>query len=361
MNLNQKYKVLLLVVFSLCIHFFARNTSWVDDFYAQSTYLYIAKGLRFLMGWIPFSLGDLFYLLIIILLLKSVFIFIKKVKNKKLLVQNWQLKLSKFISVICIVYISFQLLWGLNYSRTGVSKDFDLYIDSVNTSDLDTLVYALHQKLNEKARVVYGSDRSSLHSDKVIFTTASEAYKKLSNTYPWLNYQPHSIKPTFFGFILNYSGFLGYYNPFSGEAQVNTTVPAFMHPFVAVHEIAHQLGYAKENEANFIGFLAGKNSNDVNMQYAIYYDMYQYAVNDLWQLDSLKAKRYEYTLHRQVKADMLVNYQFYKDKKSPLEPFVRWIYSRFLIINNQPSGLYSYNEVVGWLIAYYKKNGIDAI
>ena len=353
----KKYKLLILVFICLSIHFFGRNSHWVDDYYAHGFYLYISKGLRFLLGWLPFSLGDILYLGVIILVLRAVFIFFRKIFKKEITKTYLYQKIYSSVSLLCMVYILFQLLWGLNYSRSGIAKDFNLTIDSVNKNDLDTLVYSLHQKLNENARLVYGTDKKSIQSDKIVFKRADTAFQKLSVNNHWLHYRPHSIKSTFFGWLLNYSGFLGYYNPFTGEAQVNTTVPKFNHPFIAVHEIGHQLGYAKENEANFIGYLAGKESNDANMRYAIYYDMYQYAVNDLWQLDSAKAKKYEYTLHRQVKANQLENYKFYRDKKNRIEPLIRWVYSRFLIINNQPSGLYSYNEVVGWLIAYYKKHG----
>ena len=355
--MKKSYKLLVLVLICLGIHLFGRNSQWVDDYYAYGIYLYISKALRFLLGWIPFSIGDFLYLAIIILVLRVIIIFFRKVLKKEITKSYVVQKIYRNVSLLCIVYILFQLLWGLNYSRTGITKDFELTIDSVNRNDLDTLVYSLHQKLNENARLVYNSDRKSITTDESIFNKADTAFQALSLKYQWLAYQPHSIKPTFFGWLLNYSGFLGYYNPFTGEAQVNTTVPKFNHPFIAVHEIGHQLGYAKENEANFIGYLAGKESKDASMRYAIYYDMYQYAVNDLWQLDSTKAKKYQYTLHRQVKADQLENYKFYRDKKNLMEPLVRWVYSRFLIINNQPSGLYSYNEVVGWLIAYYKNYG----
>ncbi len=65
-----------------------------------------------------------------------------------------------------------------------------------------------------------------------------------------------------YSYLGNYLGFTGYYNPFTGEAQVNTTVPLFVQPFTTCHEIGHQLGYAKENEANFAGYLAAKSSPD---------------------------------------------------------------------------------------------------
>ena len=67
-------------------------------------------------------------------------------------------------------------------------------------------------------------------------------YKLANQEYSFLKYQPRSIKPSLYSYAGNVLGFEGYYNPFSGEGQVNTTVPVFEQPFVACHEIGHQVG-----------------------------------------------------------------------------------------------------------------------
>jgi glucose-6-phosphate dehydrogenase assembly protein OpcA len=90
----------------------------------------------------------------------------------------------------------------------------------------------------------------------------------------------------------NILGFEGYYNPFSGEGQVNTTVPVFEQPFVACHEIGHQVGYAKENEANFAGFLACRLHTSPVFRYSVYFDMYNYSINELYRNDSSRARQY---------------------------------------------------------------------
>jgi hypothetical protein len=80
----------------------------------------------------------------------------------------------------------------------------------------------------------------------------------------------------------NYTGFTCYYNPFTGEAQLNTTIPRFLQPFIACHEVAHQLGYAKENEASFVGYLAAKGSGNALLQYSTYLDIFMHANRNLF-------------------------------------------------------------------------------
>ena len=103
------------------------------------------------------------------------------------------------------------------------------------------------------------------------------------------------------GWLGNYSGFTGYYNPFTGESQVNSTVPVFTIPYTACHEVAHQLGYAKEMEANFAGYLAASTSDDNFFRYSVYLDLFRYANRNLFLLDCrgsvLHAKRPQSTRH----------------------------------------------------------------
>ena len=175
--------------------------------------------------------------------------------------------------------------------------------------------------------------------------------------YPFLKYNPPSIKSSLWGWLGNYVGFLGYYNPFTGEGQVNTTVPSFVQPFTNCHEIAHQLGYAKESEANFVGYLAASNSKDPDFQYSAYLELFIYANSNLFYTDSLAAKEFGKKLLPAVKSDLKNLRQFYKRHRNPVEPIVRWVYGVYLQNNQQPSGILSYEEVTSFVIAYYKKFG----
>src|SRR5690606_2945838 len=67
----------------------------------------------------------------------------------------------------------------------------------------------------------------------------------------------------------------------SGEANINTRLPAFVLPFVTCHEIAHQLGVAKEDEANLVGYLAAIHSNNATFQYSGYYNMFRYVLFEI--------------------------------------------------------------------------------
>ena len=144
---------------------------------------------------------------------------------------------------------------------------------------------------------------------------------------------------------------------FSGEAQVNTTIPLFARPFTTCHEIGHQLGYAKESEANFAGYLSATSSKDSAFLYSVYFEMFAYAGRYLYFTDSIALNQIREGLSPAVKNDIRELREFYNRYKNPVETAIDRLYSQYLKANQQPSGKMSYSEVVAMLIAYYKKNG----
>ena len=142
---------------------------------------------------------------------------------------------------------------------------------------------------------------------------------------------------------------------------MNTTIPHFLEPFVATHEMAHQIGYGKENEANFVAFLACRSYGSNEFRYSVYFNMYAYAINELYRRDSVTAKEFQKKLHPQVIQDFKEYESFYKKYRNPVEPVIMWFYGHYLKANNQPAGKETYDEVVAWLVAYYKKYGVERL
>ena len=172
-----------------------------------------------------------------------------------------------------------------------------------------------------------------------------------------MRYRPVSLKPSIWGWLGNYTGFTGYYNPFSAEAQVNTTIPRFLLPFTTCHEVGHQLGYARENEANFAGYLAAVSSADTLFRYSTYLDLFLYANRNLYLLDTAAASQYRKGLSPAIMHDLELWRAFNLRHRNPFEPVVRWLYGMYLRSNQQPSGLFSYDEVTACVVAWYKKYG----
>lgn len=360
-RLMKSWSWVLLVLLSVLIKWASWYPGWVESNYSRGVYPVISRIQRVLLGWIPFSIGDLFYAFLILIIVYKTGRFFKLLFKRRLNRQYFVAGLQQFIFFGLFVYVFFNLLWGLNYNRKGISSQLELQLKPYTLADLDTLTSTLQQRANYYAVFVTEAQRDSFNRKGRLFRSAEEGYQAASLKYPFMKYRSRSIKPSLFSYLGNYLGFQGYYNPFSGEAQVNTTVPRFLEPFVTAHEMAHQLGYAKENEANFVGFLACKEYNNNAFRYSAYYDMYNYAVGEVFRRDTVLGKAFQEKAHPQVRKDQREFRDFYRRYKNPIEPIIMWGYGHFLKANNQPAGKASYNEVVAWLIAFYKKYGTAAL
>jgi hypothetical protein len=333
----------------------------VERYYTYGIYPVVSKVQRLLFGWLPFSIGDLFYAFIVLVILVKGFQLGKAIFKKRISHQFLLAALRQFVFILLFVYVFFYALWGLNYNRLGISSQLQMQVGAYTFQDLDTLTSLLQQRLNGYAIQVDSVRRATLHKKKTLFNKSFVAYNEISKQYPFLRYSHLSIKPSLYTNLGQYFGFTGYYNPFSGEAQVRTNVPVFLQPYITTHEIAHQLGYAKENEANFVAFLVCRSYNDPDFRYSLYYDLYNYAVGELFRYNVQLGKQYQQKLDTQVKKDAVEVWKFYSRTRNFVEPFISRMYDQYLRLNNQPKGKRTYNEVVAWLIAYYKKFGKEAL
>jgi hypothetical protein len=360
-RLMKSWSWVLLIILTILIKWASWYPGWVENYYTYGIYPAISQVQRLLFGWIPFSIGDLFYAFLIIIIIYKLYRFFRLIFKRQFTRQYLTAGLQQGIFFILFVYVCFNLLWGLNYNRRGISMQLGIQVKRYSMEELNTLTSTLQNRLNEYASQVTEMQRDSFNKKRRLFVLSSDAYKHVSVQYPFLKYKPVSVKPSLFSYLGNYLGFQGYYNPFSGEAQANTTIPRFLEPYVTAHEIAHQLGYGKENEANFVAFLACRSSPSPVLKYSLYFDMYNYAIGEVYRRDTAAARVFQQNLHPQAIKDNKEYRDFYKRYRNPVEPIIMWAYGNYLKANNQPAGKQTYNEVVAWLIAYYKKFGVAAL
>jgi hypothetical protein len=148
-------------------------------------------------------------------------------------------------------------------------------------------------------------------------------------------------------------GYSGYYNPFTGEAQVNNLIKTYKFPVVSCHEEAHQIGYAAENEANFIATLATINNDDPYIQYSGYIFALRYCVNELARRDIDKYRE----MLEEINPGILISYKemrdFWASYKNPFEDFSKLFWDQFLKANNQSRGIMSYSYMVALVVNYF--------
>jgi hypothetical protein len=349
--------LLALVVMATGIFIVSGWHSWIEQHYSTGFYPPLAAALRSGLGFLPFSLGDLLYSVALLYILYELFLFFRRLLNRK---SGWKEKLiplQKAIIALLALYVYFYLFWGLNYYRLGIEHQLNINNQQVQTSELKELTTLLLQRVNQTKEICLQRQDTVMDRQRM-FRAAEQGYQQLEPKFSFLKYRNLSVKPSLFGKLGNYVGFEGYYNPFTGEGQVNVQIPNFIQPFVTCHEMAHQLGYASESEANFVGFLAAAHSTDTLLQYSAYFDMFLYSVNNLRRTDSTAARQLVEQLHEGARRDLRTYRRFLQEHRSYLSELTDSLYDYYLKQNRQQKGIESYHEVTGWLIAYHQKYGL---
>lgn len=340
----------MLLALAVLVKLLAAFPAKVEAWYSLGFYPALARFSRYITGWIPFSIGDILYLGLGAWLLWSVISLLQIIRKRRFnTLQPW-----KTASIWLGFYVYFNMFWGLNYNRLGIASQLKLEIKEPETGELAQLCAQLLERTNRYASF---SRKPNGGNQERIRQSAREAFASLSPQYPFLHYSPSCIKGSLFGKVGNYVGYTGYFNPLTGEAQVNETVPPVLFGFVTCHEIAHQLGYAKENEANFVGFLAARQSGDSLLRYSAYFDMFLYANNQLYREDSALARKNMLALDTLARMDLADLRKFRIRYRSFVEVWVDQFYNLYLKANQQPSGRMSYSRVVLWLLAEYRRTG----
>jgi len=358
-----KWIIPLLLIITLEIA--SSSPMWIEKNYSTSAYIIISSCLRSLFGWINFSIGDIFYVLLTAFLIwkfiLSIIAFFKHTWSWKLFTKRG----FKFIYVLLWIYIGFNFLWGLNYSRAGIAYQLQLSKEEYCKEDVVALTNELIEKMNECRRQIKDSSLPIESFDKIC-KEAGRSYQTVSHQLNFLAYSHPSVKKSIFSSMGNYFGFTGYYNPFSGEAQVRNDIPGILIPYITCHEMAHQIGYASESEANFVGYLAASSSQDVYFKYSVYLDLFSYAQSEeikQYLIDrDLKGLK-ELLISNKKNTDSLVRKdrkeirEFFFQRANKISPMVSNMYDQYLKLNKQLAGIDSYNEVIGWLLSYQRKYG----
>jgi hypothetical protein len=336
----------------------------VEEWYSWRLYPALLSLRLWITAWVPFSIGDLLYIIVCIYLIYKLIRSLVNIKKEGI---NRR-KIWRASAIILLVWISFKLLWGLNYDRLGAGHLLDIEQKAYSGAAVDSLVNELIDSLNSTRKPLTQAkipvDTLPVGNPAPYFSLAQEAYQSAKSSYTFLPKQAPRVKATLFNPLADYVGFTGYFNPFTAEGQVRTDMPGLELPFVACHETAHMLGFASESEANLIGYLVATKSTNPYVRYSAYNEIFTYAQREQFvllaqQKDSVRfmgaVAQNRARLDTLVKQDRKAVRNFFNRHRSSVAPIMSGVYEQYLFLNKQNAGLKSYDEVIGWLIDLKRK------
>src|SRR5690606_27718956 len=186
-------------------------------------------------------------------------------------------------------------------------------------------------------------------------------YDNLAEHYPDFTYTTLCVKNSLLSTTLSYMGFGGYMNPFSGEAQVNALLPKYMFSTTTLHEMAHQIGYASESEANFIGYLASVYNEDVYFKYSGTVFALRYCLRNIERMTPDKLETYLAKVSHGIRLNFEQSREFWESYQTPVEAVFEVFYHNFLKVNAQEEGLETYSKFVGLLISFQSQYSVSVI
>ncbi|NLZ38756.1 MAG: DUF3810 domain-containing protein [Firmicutes bacterium] len=359
-NPNLKLYLLLLLPAGIILSYLAQiSPTWIEKNYAQVFFPAFNQVLSRTTGQLPFSVAEILVSFLVLALVISICrlllrIIRRQAKPKRLLVNF----LLNILVIISILYFSFNILWGLNYYRQPFAAIAGLEIKPATVTELEELCRFLIAQANslraELEEDQFGVMQLRAGREKV-FKTAELGFSKAANLYPQLGGIYGRPKAVLFSKFLSYAGITGIYFPFTGEANVNISIPDCMLPATTCHEMAHQRGFAREDEANYLAYLSCLMHPDPDFQYSGTLLALINAMNALYRHAPEKALLLQEEYGEGLQRDLLHRRKFWQLYEGPLEEISREINDTYLKANRQADGIQSYGRMVDLLLAAYRE------
>ena len=369
---NLKKTIIFNVVLILCILF--NLSAWRSrefaDFFTDNIFSIITKPYGRLTSLVKFSVGEVMLIILLVIiacslccLVASIFYALRK-KDAPGMFKGFRRILLKvlpilFLTVCVIMSLNCFVLYHCTPIKTGkVTKD------SYSIEELARLRDYIVGKCNELSLQVTRDSEGNVVYEGDMAMAAREAVKKLSGEYK--RFDGYFVRPK----VLTFSGFMsqqymmGYYFPFSMEANINGQMYIMNKPFTMCHELSHTAGYIYEDEANFLGYYSCIRSDDPVFNYSGYLGVLPYVNNDFYN----SVGRDEYKRHVAISEEVRFDSQFLTDKaweeveknavfdtetvKKAADTFI----DANLKVNGIAAGKASYSHVVGLLLDYYNNN-----
>lgn len=258
------------------------------------------------------------------------------------------------ISAALFVYAGYSALWGTYYYADDFLASGGFESREISVDELETVTRYFADRLNTLSDEVFRDEQGFYTLDRRdILARSREIYNNTETLHPQLIGPAASAKAIVSSHWLSYLDFTGFFFPFTGEACVNTDFPVSLFPSTVAHELAHQRGVAREQDANFVAVLASLESGDLDYGYSACLLAYIHLGNALYSADYARWEPVYKTLCEGVRMDLALNNSYWKQFETPVQTVSSTVHEGFLQSYDQQLGLKSYGACVDLLVCYY--------
>ena len=339
---------------SLVLYIVMMNNAAFADWFNETVSAALRTVFAVLTNWIPFSMGEA------VILLSPLILFLVLRHAIKHRCGSWKAAFAYIgilLSAVVTLFSVFSLNFAAGYRGSTLDQKLELDRQTVSAQELYDTAEILIEHINrETALVEFGEDDFSAmpYSLNEMNAKLAEAYRDFSGEHDFITHVDSRVKPVLISEVMSYMHITGVYSFFTGEANINVNFPDYTIPYTAAHELAHQRGIAREDEANFVAFLVTTRSSDPYIRYCGYLNAYEYVANALYRADKELYYKASAHLNTEVKSEMAAYNDFYdKYRESTVSEVSGTINDSYLQSQGTP-GTVSYGMVVDLTVAYYK-------
>ncbi|MDR2532642.1 MAG: DUF3810 domain-containing protein [Oscillospiraceae bacterium] len=346
--------LLINIIFRLISRLSVNFSEW----YAVNVYpLIVGVGAR-VSGIFPFAAVEiLLYLLILAAVAGIVFLIIKLIKSRG---GRLKILLRSFVALSCAAStLLLMFLFGceINYQRKPFSQHSGLEPEMYSREDLLGVIDEIIGELELLVPQINTCEDGAFVLDKSRFNAAARSsMRQLGERYSALDTYYPNPKPVLLSrLILSPALISGIFSPFTTEALYNADMPDSYKPFTATHELSHLSGFMREDEANFIAFLACRESGDVDFRYSGYVRALLYL---LGAYDGEDYHELYMTIPEQVRRQYSIENEYWRSFLSTpsgaaIAAVSNAVNDTYLKTQGQEDGVKSYGRVTDLLIADY--------
>ena len=262
------------------------------------------------------------------------------------------------LSIVLLLFSGHLLALGVGYKTTPVSDRMELPEITVNEESLYEVASMLRDEINLLSTEVNRNGEGvfeSGYSYSDISFYVNKSYGDLTKMYDLPPSHNGEAKGISNGWAMSYLGITGIYSSLTGEANANTSYPDYVTIFTAAHEMCHQRGILRENEANFIAYLITSTSEDVNLRYSAALNMFSYITSALYKTDKDRYLELCESISEEARTDYrAASAVSSKYGDTIFNDISEWINNLYLKSSGD-EGTISYSKVVELTVAYFEK------
>ena len=342
--------VLIAIAGAIAIRLAFPFAPWVELHYSNGIYPSIDHAARWLSGPLPFTLGDVLFIVAVAWLLRYWWLAVRHTLDlRRRRLPAFARIALRTLAIAAGIFLWFEASWALNYARVPLADKIPVHNERTNEDAVNAFADSINDKLTAIADVAHAHPLSDAQAQTRLAPRLAAMWSRLGNAVA--DFPPPNVKPTLFQPMLALSGSNGFTDPWTHEVNVDATLFPFERPAVIAHEWSHLAGFADETEANFISAIACTTSKDPWLEYSGWILVWENLPQNVHLTHRMGS-----TAFKDIQA---IRARYLRQVNKTVERTQRAAYDQYLKSNHVKAGYESYRLFIRWMTgADFDKDGL---